>query len=547
MAAYSRDTLLPMVASIRSDPQAAALEGLSMFSVIDKSRKAALDMRLLDPTLSDSKDTKANYAVANLLKEYKASKGINGTQLLFLDTSVPKTGKFSVYQAVKDKLLAEGVPANEIAFIHDYDNPTKKRALIHAVNKGTVRIVLGSTSKLGTVINLQERIVAVHHLDIGWNLGTYLQRNGRAYRQGNINSEVRMYLYATEKSADVYMWDKIRAKARAFDAIMTGDPTVRRTEDLSSEGTMTAGEFAAVASGNPLMRERSELEKAINTLRASERGHTDSLKKLKRDKASRETFAEAYPARKAALANEEGLWGAIDSFTASSEEPDRLKLSNPKVGKALAASVKAFETSSPELGQAISLGAISGDKGAIALQLVMSEGDKVVVSGKAYRGTTIGRLVGNAKSLLAAETAELLKSKKTNDKELAAIAEGLTDTFSGAGDLKTKESRLAVVVKALAEVEGGSATETPDFNKGTFKTSKRRGSSSKQAISEVQRIVGKAVTAKAAHDFRGDEQGRFDAARKAVEITCQHSTDCGMGVDVLRVDTGSPIARDIWG
>jgi len=237
----------------------------NMLAVVGDGRKAAMDMRLVNPSSPDYEHTKTNAAVDKIMTIYKREAKDRGTQLVFADLGVPHPGKFSIYTDLKAKLIKRGIPADEIAFIHDAKDARERQALFARVNAGKVRVFIGSTEKAGTGVNVQERVAAIHNLDTHWNLANLLQRLGRGQRQGNIYKELAVYNYATERTVDAFMWDKVQAKGRFVDQIMSGDVSLREAEDISQD-TMSAAEMVAVASGDPMIAEKVELEATVQKL-----------------------------------------------------------------------------------------------------------------------------------------------------------------------------------------------------------------------------------------------------------------------------------------
>ena len=178
-----------------------------MLCVTNDGRKIGLDVRLMNPMLPDDPNSKLNVCVQNVLKIWEEGKDQKLTQLLFCDLSTPKNdGNFNVYDDIRKKLVAAGVPENEIEFIHNADTEAKKAALFSKVRSGDVRVLLGSTAKMGAGTNVQSRLVAVHHLDVGWKPSDMTQRNGRIIRQGNMNKEVKVFNYVTEGTFDSYLF-----------------------------------------------------------------------------------------------------------------------------------------------------------------------------------------------------------------------------------------------------------------------------------------------------------------------------------------------------
>ena len=208
----------------------------NMLNVTTDGRKAALDLRLVLPRLRDNPDSKTNQAVEKIHQIWLDSAETKGAQLVFCDLSTPKTGGkgFSVYDDVRAKLIARGVVADQIAFIQDFDDDTSKASLFKNVREGKVRVLLGSTAKMGEGTNVQKRLVALHHLDAPWRPADIEQREGRILRQGNENEYVKIFRYVTEGSFDAYMWQTLETKCRFISQVMNGDATVRRAEDVDS-------------------------------------------------------------------------------------------------------------------------------------------------------------------------------------------------------------------------------------------------------------------------------------------------------------------------
>jgi hypothetical protein len=210
----------------------------NMLKITGEGRKAALDMRLIDPHAEPETETKIDRAVSRIVTIWNATHGERSTQLVFSDLSTPDPQRFNVYHDVRSKLVEAGVPAAEIAFIHDAETDTAKKVLFDGVNAGRVRILLGSTEKMGAGTNVQRRLVALHHLDAPWRPRDIEQREGRILRQGNTNKEVQIFRYVTEGSFDAYMWQTLETKARFIQQVMRGETSVRSAEDLES-GALT--------------------------------------------------------------------------------------------------------------------------------------------------------------------------------------------------------------------------------------------------------------------------------------------------------------------
>jgi N12 class adenine-specific DNA methylase len=237
----------------------------NMLKITGEGRKAALDMRLIDPAAAPEAETKIDLAVTRIARIWHATRDTRSTQLVFSDLSTPDPARFNVYDDVRSKLVKAGVPAGEIAFIHDAETDTAKKLLFDAVNAGRVRVLLGSTEKMGAGTNVQRLLVALHHLDAPWRPRDIEQREGRILRQGNGNKEVQIFRYVTEGSFDAYMWQTLETKARFIQQVMRGETTVRAAEDLEG-GALTYAEIKAIASGNPAVVEKIKIDTEVRKL-----------------------------------------------------------------------------------------------------------------------------------------------------------------------------------------------------------------------------------------------------------------------------------------
>lgn len=248
----------------------------NMLKVTTDGRKAALDMRLIAPALTDNPHSKGNRAVENIYEIWKDSAAKRLTQLVFIDFSTPKYGEgFSVYEDIRDKLLAKGVPKDELAFIHDADSKPKQAVLFQKVRDGKVRILMGSTEKMGAGTNVQDKLVASHHMDAPWRPRDIEQRDGRIVRQGNKNEEVQIYRYVTEGSFDGYMWQTLETKAKFIDQIMKAEVGVRRIEDVDARH-LTFAEVKAIATGDKTVLEKATIDAEVAKLSRLQRAWKDS-------------------------------------------------------------------------------------------------------------------------------------------------------------------------------------------------------------------------------------------------------------------------------
>ncbi len=244
-------------------------------AITTDGRKLALDARMLAATAPDHPGSKVNALVANVAAIWSRTTATRGVQLIFCDMGInPTPWGYSAYDEVTAKLAQQGVPRDQIATVGEADTDAKKQALFDKVRSGSVRVLLGSTQKMGTGTNVQKRLVALHHLDAPWKPAEVEQREGRILRQGNTNDEVAIYRYVTEGSFDAYMWQALETKARFIAQVMTGDVAVRRAEDVGGQ-ELSYAEVKAIASGNPAVLTLAEADAELQRLAILARGHAD--------------------------------------------------------------------------------------------------------------------------------------------------------------------------------------------------------------------------------------------------------------------------------
>ena len=268
----------------------------NMLKITSEGRKAALDLRLMKPTTPDEPQGKVNLAVENIHGIWQATAGERCAQLVFCDLSTPKDKGFSVYRDMADKLERLGVPTRDIAFIQEYDSDASKLALFRDVRAGKVRVLFGSTQKMGSGTNVQERLIALHHLDAPWRPADVEQREGRILRQGNKNAVVSVFRYVTEGSFDAYMWQTLETKAKFIAQVMSGDMTIRRLEDLDS-AALTYAEVKAIASGNPLVIEKAQVDAELIRLTRLRSAHAEEQYRIRTNLRRSHEDAETFTAR----------------------------------------------------------------------------------------------------------------------------------------------------------------------------------------------------------------------------------------------------------
>lgn len=245
----------------------------NMLKITNEGRKLALDQRLMNPLLPDSESSKVNSCAENVYRIWNENSDKKSTQLVFCDLSTPKDLKgyekeefTDVYNELKKKLIQKGIPPDEIAFIHEADNEVKKKELFSKVRKGQVRVLMGSTQKMGAGTNVQDKLIATHHLDCAWKPSDLTQRNGRMIRQGNENKKVFVYSYVTEKTFDSYMYQLVEQKQKFISQIMTSKTPARTMEDIDDKA-LTYGEIKALATGNPKILEKTSLDTDVAKLK----------------------------------------------------------------------------------------------------------------------------------------------------------------------------------------------------------------------------------------------------------------------------------------
>ena len=260
----------------------------NMLRITNDGRKLALDQRLMNPLLPDDPGSKANACVDKVYEIWEKTKEQRSTQMIFCDLSTPKEDGFDVYNDVRDKLVAKGIPKEEVQFIHDADTETKKAELFGKVRNGTVRVLMGSTQKMGAGTNVQTRLIALHHLDCPWRPADIAQRNGRMVRQGNLNKEVSIFIYVTESTFDSYSWQLVENKQKFISQIMTSKSPARSCEDLD-EAALTYAEIKALAAGNPMIKEKMDLDIQVARLRTLKAAYTSQHYRLE------DAIAVAFP------------------------------------------------------------------------------------------------------------------------------------------------------------------------------------------------------------------------------------------------------------
>lgn len=252
----------------------------NMLKITNDGKKLALDQRLINPLLPDDENSKVNVCVKNVFSIWDKTKKNKSTQLLFSDMSTPKgDGSFNIYDDIRDKLVKLGIPKEEIAFIHEANTDKQKDELFAKVRKGEIRILMGSTQKMGAGTNVQNKLIAMHDLDVPWRPADLEQRSGRIVRQGNENKEVNIYRYITENTFDAYLWQTIENKQKFISQIMTSKTPVRVAEDVD-ESSLNYAEIKALATGDPKIKEKMDLDNEVTKLKMLEANYKSNRYRL---------------------------------------------------------------------------------------------------------------------------------------------------------------------------------------------------------------------------------------------------------------------------
>ncbi len=283
----------------------------NMLKITNDGRKLALDQRLINDMLPDEENSKATTCVDKAFEIWEETKEQKSAQLIFCDLSTPKgDGTFNVYEDIRGKLIEKGVPPEEIAFIHDANTEKRKAELFAKVRSGQVRFLLGSTAKMGAGTNVQDRLIALHHLDVPWRPSDIEQQEGRILRQGNMNDKVKIFRYVTEGTFDSYSWQLIENKQKFIGQIMTSKSPVRSCEDID-EAALSYAEVKALATGNPYIKEKMDLDIQVSKLKLLKANHTSQRYRLE------DNIAKHYPMQITALKERlEGYRTDIQTYAA---------------------------------------------------------------------------------------------------------------------------------------------------------------------------------------------------------------------------------------
>ena len=433
----------------------------NMLKITNDGRKLALDQRLINDLLPDEPESKVNLCVENAYQVWEESTPDKSTQLIFCDLSTPKAdGTFNVYDDVREKLVAKGIPREEIAFIHEANTETKKAELFAKVRSGQVRILLGSTPKLGAGTNIQDRLIALHHLDCPWKPSDLEQQEGRILRQGNRNQKVKIFRYVTENTFDSYMWQILENKQRFISQIMTSKSPVRACDDVD-DTALTYAEIKALATGNPYIKEKMDLDIQVSKLKLMRANHTSQIYSLESD------IARRYPAEiTAAKERIAGLKADLavakplleqDKEKFSITVEDRVYTDRKEAGSAILAACAAMKIAKTE-GQIADLGgfAISSrfDAFAQTFKLTIKRQSSYTIELGSDPAGNIQRIL-NALASIEKTLPQVERRLETLQQQLAEAKEEVQRPFPQEAELNEKSARLAELNALLDMDEKG--------------------------------------------------------------------------------------------
>lgn len=426
---------------------------LSMDCFICDIKSGALVLKE-HPLLPDDPSSKLNACVNNILRIWQDGQADKLTQLVFCDFSTPKNdGTFNVYDDIKAKLLAFGVPSEEVAFIHNADTEAKKKELFAKVRTGQVRVLLGSTQKMGAGTNVQDKLVAVHHLDVGWRPSDMTQRNGRIIRQGNQNKEVQVYQYVTEGTFDAYLYQTLENKQKFISQIMTSKSPVRSCDDVD-EQALSYAEIKAMCAGNPMIKEKMDLDIEVARLKVLKADHQSQQyrmedKLLKYFPAEIEKQTGYIYGFEADLKTEEAHPQIVDSFCGM-EIRGVHYAEKADAGEWILAACKEVKSPDP-----VPLGSYRGFKMELSFDSFRQEFDMILKGSMSHRvalGTDARGNITRLDNALAgiADRLEKAKEQLTNlYNQQEATKSELGKPFPQEAELTAKSQRLAELDAAL--------------------------------------------------------------------------------------------------
>ena len=465
----------------------------NMLKITNDGRKCALDQRLLNELLPDDETSKVNTCVKNAYQVWEEGKAERTTQLIFCDLSTPKgDGSFNVYDDVREKLVARGVPKEEVAFIHEYNTEAKKADLFAKVRAGQVRILMGSTPKLGAGTNVQDRLIALHHLDCPWKPSDLEQQEGRILRQGNQNEKVKIFRYVTENTFDAYMWQILENKQKFISQIMTSKSPVRACEDVD-DTALSYAEIKALATGNPYIKEKMDLDVQVSKLKLLKANHTSQIYRLESDIAK--NFPVQISALKERIAGMQADLQVIKSVDLQDNDAFVMNVGNvnyadkKEAGEALLAACAGLKT--------VSTGGKVGEYHGFRLSATFNAFThtfELRVKGKCSYKLEIGKdptgniqRIHNTFSSIERKLAESEQKLETVQQQLATAQEEVKKPFPKEAELNEKMERLSELNSLLNMDEKGNETIMADEDIGgeASSESNKRESVEKRELPEI--------------------------------------------------------------
>ena len=464
----------------------------NMLKITNDGRKCALDQRLLNELLPDAEKSKVNTCVENAFQVWEDGKAQKTTQLIFCDLSTPKgDGTFNVYDDVRNKLTEKGIPKEEIAFIHEYNTEVKKAELFAKVRAGQVRILMGSTPKLGAGTNVQDRLIALHHLDCPWKPSDLEQQEGRILRQGNQNEKVKIFRYVTENTFDAYMWQILENKQKFISQIMTSKSPVRACEDVD-DTALSYAEIKALATGNPYIKEKMDLDVQVSKLKLLKANHTSQIYRLESD------IAKNYPVQISALkeriAGMKSDVSVVKNVDLQDNDSFSMNIGNiaytdkKEAGEAMIAACAGLK--------AVTTGGKVGEYHGFTLSAsynLFANSFELTIKGKCSYKIEIGKdplgniqRIHNALSSIDKKLAESEQKLETVQQQLATAQEEVKKPFPKEIELNEKMERLSELNALLNMDEKGNETILADEDIGTEKVPDR-DASRKEEVRDADR------------------------------------------------------------
>ena len=440
----------------------------NMLKITNDGRKLALDQRLINDMLPDDDNSKATTCVDKAFEIWEDTREQKSAQLIFCDLSTPKGDcTFNVYEDIRDKLIAKGVPKEEIAFIHDANTETRKAELFAKVRSGQVRFLLGSTAKMGAGTNVQDRLIALHHLDVPWRPSDIEQQEGRILRQGNLNPKVKIFRYVTEGTFDSYSWQLIENKQKFIGQIMTSKSPVRSCEDID-EAALSYAEVKALATGNPYIKEKMDLDIQVSKLKLLKANHTSQRYRLE------DNIAQHYPKQIATM--KERLAGyRADIQTYEQNKPIDKDSFSIKIGNRVFTDKKEAGTvlidmcrNAKQPNTAVAIGEFQGFKMSVTFDSFSSR-FTIALKGQLSHEVEIGadplgnlQRLSNALEAMSGKMADVEQKLANVEHQLETAKVEVTKPFPQEAELSEKLERLAELNALLNMDEKGDSAMVMD-------------------------------------------------------------------------------------